>query len=277
MKIKVYGTAAAEGIPGLFCECEVCERARKAGGRNIRTRTQALVNDKLLIDLPPDTLHHVYTLGLPLHKIEHLIITHRHSDHLYERDLLNKKDGYAHPQDKPPLNIYGTQPTIDKIAYFLQQNNALNQGHWILHEVSPFEPFKVEEFTITPYAANHDFSANPVNFDIFDGKKRILYGNDTGRFLQQTWDYLEKERPHFDFVSLDCTCDIRPKDCGCHMNFDGCIETKKRFIELGLADENTLFYLHHFSHNGLTIYDELVPIAQKQGFDVTYDGMEIEF
>ena len=29
MKIKYYGTAAAEGIPGLFCSCEICENARK--------------------------------------------------------------------------------------------------------------------------------------------------------------------------------------------------------------------------------------------------------
>ncbi|HBJ10614.1 MAG TPA: carbon-phosphorus lyase, partial [Ruminococcaceae bacterium] len=38
MKFQYLGTAAAEGFPGMFCSCDTCEKARKAGGRNIRTR-----------------------------------------------------------------------------------------------------------------------------------------------------------------------------------------------------------------------------------------------
>ena len=37
----------------MFCRCELCEKARALGGKNIRTRSQALVNDDLLLDLPP--------------------------------------------------------------------------------------------------------------------------------------------------------------------------------------------------------------------------------
>lgn len=50
MKIKYLGTAAAEGVPGLFCNCPVCMHARLHKGRNIRTRSQAIVDDTLLID-----------------------------------------------------------------------------------------------------------------------------------------------------------------------------------------------------------------------------------
>lgn len=39
MKLQYLGTAAAEGFPGMFCNCTACERARKAGGKNIRTRS----------------------------------------------------------------------------------------------------------------------------------------------------------------------------------------------------------------------------------------------
>ena len=55
MKLQYFGTAAAEGWPALFCGCDACRRAREAGGRNIRTRSQALIDDKLLIDFPADT------------------------------------------------------------------------------------------------------------------------------------------------------------------------------------------------------------------------------
>ncbi|MGN0443132.1 MAG: hypothetical protein ACI4F5_00775 [Acutalibacteraceae bacterium] len=43
------------------------------------------------------------------------------------------------------------------------------------------------------------------------------------------------------------------------------------------ADENTVFGLNHFSHNGGYTYDELFPIAQEKGFLVSYDSMEVEF
>ena len=66
MKLKYYGTAAAEGVPAIWCSCDVCKKSHKYGGRNIRTRSQALVNDRLLIDMPPDTLYHFQYLGLPL-------------------------------------------------------------------------------------------------------------------------------------------------------------------------------------------------------------------
>jgi len=64
MRIKYFGTAAAEGFPGLFCSCEACERARKAGGKNIRTRSQALIDRALLIDFTTDTYMHVLHGGL---------------------------------------------------------------------------------------------------------------------------------------------------------------------------------------------------------------------
>ena len=38
MKIKYLGTAAAEAIPALFCTCDVCRKARKVGGRELRLR-----------------------------------------------------------------------------------------------------------------------------------------------------------------------------------------------------------------------------------------------
>ena len=78
MKIKFLGTAAAEGIPGIFCDCDTCEKARKNGGEFIGTRSQSVVDNKILIDFPPDTYHHILTHGLKLHKIHTLIITHPH-------------------------------------------------------------------------------------------------------------------------------------------------------------------------------------------------------
>ena len=58
MKLTYLGTAASEGFPAVFCNCEFCQEARRLKGKNIRTRSQSLVNDDLLIDIPPDTFMH---------------------------------------------------------------------------------------------------------------------------------------------------------------------------------------------------------------------------
>ena len=49
MKFQYLGTAAAEGIPAFVCNCENCVRSREIGGRALRTRSQAIVDGKLLI------------------------------------------------------------------------------------------------------------------------------------------------------------------------------------------------------------------------------------
>ena len=55
MKFRFLGTCAAEGIPALWCRCDNCRRSRELGGRALRTRSQALIDDTLLIDFPSDT------------------------------------------------------------------------------------------------------------------------------------------------------------------------------------------------------------------------------
>ncbi len=39
-----------------------------------------------------------------------------------------------------------------------------------------------------------------------------------------------------------------------------------------------MFILNHFSHNAKdVVYDDFVKIAEREGFLVSYDGMEYEF
>ena len=71
MKIRYLGTAAAEGWPALFCSCPICTHARIQGGKNLRTRTQAILDGELLIDFPPDTYCHALQYGLELAKNPH--------------------------------------------------------------------------------------------------------------------------------------------------------------------------------------------------------------
>ena len=54
MKLHYLGTAAAEAIPAVWCNCEVCKKIRKTRGKDVRTRSQVLINDDLMVDFPQD-------------------------------------------------------------------------------------------------------------------------------------------------------------------------------------------------------------------------------
>ena len=98
MKLTFLGTAAAEGFPAVFCNCAFCREARKRGGKNVRTRSQSLVNDDLLLDLPADTYFHFLKNGIEGHRISYLFVTHSHEDHFYPDELNIRYGCYAHNQ-----------------------------------------------------------------------------------------------------------------------------------------------------------------------------------
>ena len=44
-----------------------------------------------------------------------------------------------------------------------------------------------------------------------------------------------------------------------------------------MIDEKTKLILNHFSHNGISSnYTDFVSLAADKGFDVSFDGMEID-
>lgn len=280
MKYKYYGTAAAEGIPALWCECRVCEAARKKGGRNIMSRSQQLIDDKLLIDFSADAFMHT-TKGLPLTKIHTCIVTHNHSDHFYHDDFGMRYADFAYPKEDIPFDIYMTNPGCEQLKNGLPDwmtSRTPDRVH--IHEITPFVSFEAEGYKITPMKANHDQNSGAVIYLIEKDGKCILHAHDTGYFLPETWEFLESYPVHIDFATFDSTETGRFLDndeLAGHMNLTTVKNVRERLIEIGRIDDNTICVLNHFSHNGLHTYDEICEIAEKDEFLVAYDGLEVEF
>ena len=114
MKIQYLGTAAAEGWPGLFCRCEACRRAGELRGRNVRTRSQALIDGRLLLDFPCETYAHMLLHGVDLPNIHSCLITHCHEDHFYYLDLENRSKGYAQDMNGL-LTLYGNDRMVQTL------------------------------------------------------------------------------------------------------------------------------------------------------------------
>lgn len=275
MKITYYGTAAAEGIPGLFCKCRVCENARKVRGKEIKTRSQALVDDKILIDFPPDTYMHALNYGLPLEDIHTCIVTHNHLDHLYEKDLWCRNHGIGNNIPEIPLEMYLTSAGYKQTKERCDASGP-KEDRVKLHLIKAFESFCAEGYTITPLRADHDPASDPVIYIIEKDGKALLYSHDSGTYPKETAEYLKNCGKHFDLVSIDCT-NMLLTYRGNHMGLVENAEVKDMFIKWGICDEKTIFVVNHFSHNGNATHEEFCKEAEKYGFVVSYDGLEIQF
>ena len=274
MRIKYLGTAAAEGIPAIFCDCELCKKARELGGKNIRTRSQSLINDDLIIDWSADSYLHILNGGFDEKKIKYILITHNHMDHYYDKDFYFLHPGFSHPNESfNGVSLIGNED-IEQSAEWLAEYTS---GSLKYIKVALWEPLSLGKYTIVPLRANHG-TPHPLNYIIGDGAKTILYCHDTGRLFPEVKEFLLNAGFKFDLVSLDCTeGNVESIPYEGHMCVAWDIDLKNWLIENGLADNNTKFVLNHFSHNGKdSLYDDMVKIGEESGFITSFDGLEVE-
>lgn len=276
MKFQYLGTAASEGLPALFCQCDICSKSRKKGGKHIRTRSQAIINDDLLIDFNADTFMHFIKFGIDSSKIKYCIVTHNHSDHFYPEDLIMRISPYSHLKEDFPLTVYGSEivgKAMSEVLFTARHSDSIK-----FKSVYEFNKFKAGDYEITPLKALHGQDSGPLIYMISKCGKTILYAHDTAYFHESVWKYFEETKPYFNFVSLDCTQANDPEmNYNSHMNLADNIKVKERLLALDSADENTVFACNHFSHNGLNSdYASFEKIAAKNGFLTSYDGMKFE-
>lgn len=275
MKLQFLGTAAAEGVPAIFCTCETCRIARKKGGKNIRSRSQALIDDSLLIDLPADTYWHSMQQGIDLSHVHNVINTHVHEDHLYPNELYNYHKGFANlPEDHPKFHFWGGEEMVEMLTPYTTAESAL--GRICLHELPLFTPTLVGEHTVTALPAFHGTRTPRIYIIERDGKS-ILYAHDTGDLKEEVWDYLAETKPRVDLISMDCTFGNRApsKVCG-HWGFVCIQKVVARMLEEGYVDADTVKIVNHFSHNSPDVNYENRAVYEQQGYLMSYDGMVVE-
>ena len=271
MIVQWLGTAAAEGWPALFCQCEACREAERRGGRNIRSRHGGLIDGKLLIDLNPDLLYQKQRFGLDLGEVTDIIVTHFHSDHLTPTTLGLMFPVMAHRGDKPPLRIHGSAKVLSLL------NN--HGGRVELIETSDGVSFEAGGCRVTPLPAVHAGEGNQAQIYLIEkGGASLLWAHDTDLFCEEAWRILQEKVKHpLSAASLDCTNGPLPhENYRGHMGFEQDVEIARLLTQRGMADAKTLFVCNHFSHNGHVLYEEAQARMDKYGFVVAYDGMKKE-
>ena len=278
MRIRYLGTAAAEGIPALYCQCPLCAEARKSGGKNIRGRSGLLIDERLMIDFPPDMLWNTVRFGLDLAKVGNLIVTHSHTDHFAAADLVLRQPGcYCHFADgESVLNVYGNSEVL-RLAKnaLLTEYGTDSVGFLDLHLFHAFRTEQIGEYDVTPLPAAHKPDEEAFFYLVQRQGRSLLYAHDTGIFPDRVFAYLRDSGIVIDLLSMDCTCCLRSEGTN-HMGLPDDLAVLRRLRENRNVTDDTRCIVSHFSHNGGMTHDRLQHEAEKYFITAAYDGMEAE-
>lgn len=275
MKIWLWGSAANERIPAMFCKCAACELARKKGGKYIRTQAQVLVDDSLLIDFGQDTFLHSLTYGYDFTRLRDILITHVHPDHFSHLELENTWSYYAY-NDMDTIHVHGGEECGALCATLATKKVDFTP-------IAPFETQSVGAYTVTALPAEHG-SRTPLCYIISDGMKSVLYNHDTRLYQNEAvYEFIRDEGFRFDAVICDGTCCLQEeKPQSNHMTLHHNLLLRERLSSLGALSAGCMWVITHFSHNGLRHADgraatqeELDAIAARQNIVFGYDGLTL--
>lgn len=278
MKLHFYGTGASEGVPAAFCECKYCRNIRKIGGKNLRMRTCAQLDDRLLVDFSMDIYAQTLFRNLDLSLISYVLITHSHEDHFSPHTLTTIMPPWAFYERERLLEVYGNETVIHKVMAAIEQLGEVHgemEQYLNLCQLEYFQAKVIGKYRVMPLPANHDQREKCMVFIIQDKEKTLLYGHDSGRFDEMTWEVFGDYK--FDCVVLDCTMVDETGVYGGHMGLPDNIAVRERMMREGRATDNTKFVLTHFVHRFNPLHERITPLFADKGFIAAYDGMDIVF
>ena len=151
MKLTFLGTGTSCGVPVIGCQCEVCQ---SQDPRDKRTRCSALVetdSTRLLIDCGPDFRQQI--LPQPFRKIDGILITHSHYDHMGGMDDIRpycqfgEINVYADPKAKEAM--------LEMLPYCFAEHRYPGVPAIGLHEILPHHPLHIGDLDIMPIEVMH--------------------------------------------------------------------------------------------------------------------------
>lgn len=152
MKLTFLGTGTSVGVPTIGCKCRVCT---STDAHDKRLRASALVESgdtRILIDCGPDFRQQM--LGLDFKRIDAVLLTHVHYDHVGGLDDLHPFCVFGE------VKIYADESTAcrlkQSISYCFGEHTYPGVPKISLNVVKPHEHFTVGGIDIMPVRVMHD-------------------------------------------------------------------------------------------------------------------------
>lgn len=152
MKLTFLGTGTSVGVPMIGCKCKVCT---STDVHDKRLRASALVESagtRILIDCGPDFRQQM--LGLDFKRIDAVLLTHVHYDHVGGIDDLRPFCAFGE------VKIFADELTASRlkqsISYCFGEHKYPGVPKISLNVIKPHEHFNVGGIDIMPVQVMHD-------------------------------------------------------------------------------------------------------------------------
>lgn len=273
MKFTFLGTAAAEGFPALWCECDTCKAALKRGGRDLRRRCSYLIDDDTLIDFGPDIYWQMRDFQIDWSNLKRVVITHNHADHLSPLEFLWRYSAMFSKTERE-LTVIGSKRIFSRILSFAAEDSGIYDLASLQIrplEISHGETVKDRDMKITAFKADHAPGKEAQVFLLERAGKHVFIGNDTGMLPEESWERLTNIK--LDLAVIDATMGLKGRFWrNGHLGVETAVEFRDRLARLGCITESTEVYVSHFSHNGGNLHADLEAFFEPHHIKVASDG-----
>jgi len=275
MILKVLGSAAAEAVPALWCECKTCRTARENGGKDIRRRSSYLIDDDTIVDFGPDAFCQMIDFNIELPRIKRILFTHSHADHLNPFDMEWRRKGFSVVSSN--VKIFGNNKVMQKIKKLTKLSfETLMIEPCAIHAGSKIIDNDIE---IYPLEARHCLGTKDeqaLNYVIGRNSRYVLIANDTGWWPQKSWKRIRNFK--LSAAIIECTMGLNPLYIDCrngHLGANAAVEFRDKLREVGALTDKTPVFVNHFSHNGKVLHKDLCKFFKPHGINAAYDGLTI--
>jgi len=250
MRIRFLGTGTSTGVPEIGCRCKVCTSKDK---RDKRLRSSILIkinNENLLIDCGPDFRQQM--LGLPFEKLDAVLLTHEHYDHVGGLDDLRPFNKLG------DIDIYAEKRVTDillsRIPYCFAENKYPGTPNILLNEIEN-KPFYINDIEINPIRLMH-YKLPIFGYRIGD----FAYLTDLKTIPEEEYEKLK----NLDVLVMNA---LRISEHISHQNLEQALENAAR-----IGAKRT--YFTHLSHQ-MGLHAEVQKMLP-DGVFLSYDGLEVE-
>lgn len=252
MKVRFLGTGTSSGVPQIGCGCEVCTSSDRRDKR-LRASVRIEVDGKvIMIDCSPDFRQQV--LALPFQKIDAILFTHEHYDHVGGIDDLRPFSVFG------PVDIYMEEHLenviTERLPYCFVDSKFKYGGvpNLVIRRINPNEDIQIGTVMVTPIRLMH-YRLPILGFRI----RNFAYLTD-----MKTIE--EKELEKLDGVDTLVISALRKKEHISHQTLDDALKIIERVNPHSA-------YLTHMSHE-IGMHAKLEKELPRRVM-LAYDGLEI--
>jgi len=252
MNLLFLGTSSGWPLPRLGCTCHICSSDNV---KDKRLRPSLLINETILIDAPPDIYHQIRKYVNDPLKINTIILTHEHDDHIM--GLFDLSRIYK-PKDK--IEIISSTGVLSKIKHKM----AMSMFSFKTFSLKPFEKHKItNECMISLIPVKHTVETYAVKIKY---PKPILYAPEFKSIPKVS----KKQLGDLDLLVMDGSSKTLFGSSKGH-------ETIEEGIRLAKELRAKKIFFTNIGHK-TDRHESLEEFVKKQGggkFNIAFDGLEL--